>query len=117
MTNAALPDGSGTIQVFTPPIGATALLTGAALTAASTTSAAISLNGARVLRYRADGPFRLSFGSDNTITATALSTPFGGGAGVTHEGVLGVPVGATHFAHIRIGSSDVALELVPIYMR
>lgn len=116
MTNAALPDGSGTIQVFTPPIGATALLTGAALTAASTTSAAISLNGAQVLRYRADGPFRLSFGASD-ITATALSTPFGGGAGVTHEGVLGVPVGATHFAHIRIGSSDVALELVPIYQR
>lgn len=116
MTNAALPDGSGTIQVFTPPVGSTALLTGATLTAASTTSAAISLNGAAVLKYRADGPFRLAFGSA-VIAATSLSTPFGGAASTIHEGVVGVPVGATHFAHIRIGASDVALELVPIYQR
>ena len=52
--------------------------------------------------------FWLNFGTSAAVTASAASTSILVAPG---EGVYDVPIGSTHFAGLRAGSSDVVVQL------
>lgn len=76
--------------------------------AASSNTTIPTGSAGKYVAVRCSAPFWLNFGTSGAVTASAASTSILW-SGV--EFVIKVPTGSTHFAGLRVGSADVAVQL------
>src|ERR1043165_3506487 len=69
----------------------------------ATSNAAVPTGTSGLVIVRCTDYFWMRFGTDNTVTASAAATSILVAPG---EGVYAVPTGTTHFAGLRVGSTD-----------